>query len=115
MPNTSIGSRITLEPFISIGNSVIMDDTTIGSHSRIIDTVIGERCSLADHTSISTGIGLMEIEGQVIRSEFGAVLGDTVVSGPFTSMKNSIIGNSVTIEGRNCIVSRSIQDNSMVI
>ncbi len=115
MPNTSIGSRVTLEPFISIGNSVIMDDTTIGSHSRIIDTVIGERCALADHTSTSTGVGLMEIEGQVTRSEFGAVLGDTVVSGPFTTFKNSIIGNSVTIEGRSCIVSRSIQDNSMVI
>ncbi len=31
MPNTSLGSRVKVEPFTFIGNSVIMDDTTIGS------------------------------------------------------------------------------------
>jgi UDP-N-acetylglucosamine diphosphorylase / glucose-1-phosphate thymidylyltransferase / UDP-N-acetylgalactosamine diphosphorylase / glucosamine-1-phosphate N-acetyltransferase / galactosamine-1-phosphate N-acetyltransferase len=115
MPNTSIGSRVTLEPFTMIGDSIIMDDTSLGSHSRITDTVIGERCSLADHTSSSTASGLMEIEGAAILSEFGAILGDTVVSGPFSTYKNSIIGNNVTIEGQDRITSRIIPDGSTVI
>jgi glucose-1-phosphate thymidylyltransferase len=114
-PNTSIGSRVHLEPFTVIGEAIIMDDTAIGSHSRIIDTVIGERCTLADHTSISTTTGLMDIEGSTIRSEFGAILGDNMASGPFTMYKNCVVGNNVTIEGQTSISSRNIPDGSTVI
>ena len=115
LPNTSIGSRVTLEPFTLIGDSLIMDDTSLGSHSRIMDTIIGERCNLADHTSSSTSAGLMEIEGAAVLSEFGAILGDSVVSGPFSTYKNSIIGNNVTVEGQGRITSRIIPDGSTVI
>lgn len=115
MPNTSIGSRVRIEPFTMIGDALIMDDTSIGSHSRIMDSVIGERCNLADHTSASTASGLMEIEGAAILSEFGAILGDTVVSGPFSTYRNSIIGNNVTVEGQDRITSRIIPDGSTVI
>jgi len=115
VPNTSIGSRVNLDPFTFLGDAIVMDDTSIGSHSRIIDTVVGERCTLADHTSVSTVAGLMEIEGCTIRSEFGTVFGDNVSSGPFTVYKNCVIGNNVTIEGQESIISRNIPDGSMVI
>jgi UDP-N-acetylglucosamine diphosphorylase/glucosamine-1-phosphate N-acetyltransferase len=115
MPNTSIGSRVILDPFTMVGDAIIMDDTSIGSHSRIIDAVTGERCTLADHTSVSTATGPMDIEGCTIRSEFGAVLGDKVTSGPFTAYKNCVIGNNVTIEGQKSLTSRTIPDGSMVI
>jgi glucose-1-phosphate thymidylyltransferase len=115
MPNTSIGSRVRLDPFSIIGDAIIMDDTIIGSHSRIIDTVVGERCNLADHTSVSTAAGVMDIEECTIRSEFGAVLGNNITSGPFTVYKNCIVGNNVTIEGQKSISSRTIPDGSLVI
>jgi len=115
IPNTSIGSRVILDPFTIVGDAIIMDDTAIGSHSRIIDAVAGERCTLADHTSVSTSAGLMDIEGCTIRSEFGAVLGDNVTSGPFTAYKNCVVGNNVIIEGQERIISRTIPDGSMVI
>jgi glucose-1-phosphate thymidylyltransferase len=115
LPNTSIGSRVSLNPFSMVGDSIIMDDTTIGSHSRIMDGVVGERCSLGDHTSITTVPGLMEIEGYAIRSEFGAVLGDNVSSGPFTVYQNTIVGNNVTIESQARISSRIVPDGSLVI
>jgi UDP-N-acetylglucosamine diphosphorylase / glucose-1-phosphate thymidylyltransferase / UDP-N-acetylgalactosamine diphosphorylase / glucosamine-1-phosphate N-acetyltransferase / galactosamine-1-phosphate N-acetyltransferase len=114
-PNTSIGSRVTLEPFTFIGDTLIMDDSSIGSHSRITDAVIGERCSLADHTSVTMAAGLMEIEDTAIRSEFGAIFGDSVNSGPFTRYKSSIVGNNVTIEGNNSLTTRCIPDDSSVI
>ena len=115
MPNTSIGARVTVEPFTVIGDAIIMDDTSVGSHSRVIDAVTGERCILADHTSTWTVPGLMEIEGIATRAEFGAILGDTVASGPFTVFKNTVIGNNVTIEGRADLSSRYVPDNSTVI
>jgi glucose-1-phosphate thymidylyltransferase len=115
MPNTSIGSRVNMDPFTVIGDAIIMDDTAIGSHTRIINTVVGERCTLADHTSVSTAAGLMDIEGCTIRSEFGAILGDNVINGPFTLYKNAVVGNNVTIEGQDSISSRNIPDSSTVI
>ncbi|HSA38092.1 MAG TPA: sugar phosphate nucleotidyltransferase [Methanoregula sp.] len=115
MPNTSIGSRVNIEPFTLIGDVIVMDDTSIGSHSRIFETVIGERCTLADHTSVFKASGQTDIEGCSIRSEFGAILGDNVANGPFTVYKKCIVGNNVTIEGQDCISSSNIPDGSMVI
>jgi UDP-N-acetylglucosamine diphosphorylase / glucose-1-phosphate thymidylyltransferase / UDP-N-acetylgalactosamine diphosphorylase / glucosamine-1-phosphate N-acetyltransferase / galactosamine-1-phosphate N-acetyltransferase len=114
LPNTSIGSRVNLDPFTMIGDAIIMDDTTIGSHSRIVDTVVGERCNLADHTSVTTAAGLMDIEGFAIRSEFGAVLGDNISSGSFTVYQNCIVGNNVTIDGLERLAFRNIPDGSLV-
>jgi UDP-N-acetylglucosamine diphosphorylase/glucosamine-1-phosphate N-acetyltransferase len=115
MPNTSIGSRVNVDPFTVIGDVIVMDDTRIGSHSHIFETVIGERCNLADHTSVSTAAGLIDIDGCSIRSEFGAILGDNVTNGPFTVYKKCVVGNNVIIEGQESISSRNIPDGSMVI
>lgn len=115
LPNTSIGSRVSLEPFTMVGDTLIMDDTAIGSHSRIMGAIIGERCTLADHTSVSYCSGLLDIEGFAVRSEMGAVFGDTVTGGSFTCFQNIVLGNNVTIEGRRNLKSRYIPDGSMVI
>ena len=115
LPNTSLGSRVKVEPFTCVGNSLIMDDTSIGSHSRIIDAVTGQGCRLSDHTTIVTSASLMDIEGTVIKPEFGAVLGDQVSSGPFTIFKNCIVGNNVSIEGGRQITSNILPDDSMVM
>ena len=115
LPNTSIGSRVIVEPLSLIGNAIIMDDTTISSHSRIVDSVIGERCNLGDHASITTTEGFLEIEGMPIHSKFGAILGDNVTCGPFAQFRNGIIGNNVSFEGNRQVSSRSIPDGSLVI
>ena len=115
MPNTSIGARARIEPFCYIGNALLMDDSSIGSHSRILDTVLGEGCVLADHISTCTSASLMEIEGTVTKPEFGAILGDGVQAGAFTTFKNCIVGNNTTVEDGNRVISSSVPDDSLVI
>lgn len=115
LPDTSIGSRVTVEPFTVLGDAIIMDDTVIGSHSRLINSVVGERCILANHTSTWKSPGILEVEGCATQSEFGAVFGDTISGGPFSVYKNSVIGNNVTIEGQTTLSSRMVPDNSTVI
>ena len=115
LPNTSIGSRVTLEPLCVIGNAIVMDDTAIASHSRVVDSVIGERCGLADHTSVGTANGILEIEGAPVHSRFGAILGDNVACGPFSQLRNCIIGNNATLEGDRNVRSRVIPDGTLVI
>jgi glucose-1-phosphate thymidylyltransferase len=114
LPGTSIGSRVTIEPFTVLGSSLVMDDTSIGSHSRILQAVIGEGCRIADHTSTSETPSLFSIEGKVQRAEFGAVLGDRVSTAPFTVLRTCIVGNGVTIrEGRT--ITQILPDNTLVM
>lgn len=115
MPNTSLGSRVRTEPFTFIGKSLIMDDTSIGSHSRIVNTVTGQGCHFADHITVSAAASLINIEDEVIKPEFGAVFGDQVTAGPFTLFTNCIVGNNVTIEGGSRVISRILPDESRVI
>jgi glucose-1-phosphate thymidylyltransferase len=115
LPNTSIGSRVTIDPLCLVGNSIVMDDTCIGSHSRITDAVIGERCTLADHTSTGQHDGLLEIEGVPVHTGFGAIIGDNVRCGPFSCICNSILGNNVSSEGDRKMISRTIPDGTLVI
>jgi len=115
LPNTSIGSRVTVEPLSVLGNAIVMDDTMVASHARIMDAVIGERCRLADHVSTVTTSGILEIEDIPIRSQFGAILGDNVTCGSFTRLRNSIIGNNATLEGDRDVQSRIIPDGTLVM
>jgi UDP-N-acetylglucosamine diphosphorylase / glucose-1-phosphate thymidylyltransferase / UDP-N-acetylgalactosamine diphosphorylase / glucosamine-1-phosphate N-acetyltransferase / galactosamine-1-phosphate N-acetyltransferase len=115
LPDTSIGARVKVEPLCCIGNALIMDDCSIGSHSRILDAVLGEGCLLSDHTSTCTSASLMEIEGAVIKPEFGAILGDEVQAGAFTTFKNCIVGNNATVGDGNRVISSFIPDDSLVI
>lgn len=99
MPFTSIGSRVRIEPFSVIGNSIVMDDVQVGPHCRVMDSVIGEGAHLDDHVSTVTSSPLMEIQGEQIQGKFGAILGEEVVAGPFTTFEGAIVGNNVTIRG----------------
>ena len=114
MPDSSIGDRVVLEPFTYVADSIIMDDVTIGSHSRIISAVFGQGCILADHTTTYASASFMEVGDKVLKEEFGAILGDGVRAAPFTTFKNCIVGNGVTI-GEGKTVTGLIEDSVRVI
>jgi len=103
-PDVSIGLWVTIEPFTYLKNSVIMNDCDIGSHSRVVDTIMGEGCKCRNNLAAgSTKVG-----------EIGAVLGDRVTVGPFTVVTGGIIGNNAVVEGGK-IIDKIIPDNALVI
>ncbi len=91
-----------------------MDDTRINSHSAIRDTVMGEGCVCGDHISTWPASTIFDIQGELWKAEFGAVIGDRVTAGPFTVFKNCVVGNNVTIQGGRTVTS-IIQDRSLVM
>ncbi len=114
MPQSSIGSRVEIEPFSLIGNSLFMDDTRIGSHSRISDMVVGSGCVLSDHTTSCQDETIFEIDSGLHKARFGAILGDRVRAAPFTVFRNCIVGNNVTIrEGR--IITGQVPEGVVVV
>nr|WP_292392434.1 bifunctional sugar-1-phosphate nucleotidylyltransferase/acetyltransferase [Methanoculleus sp. UBA303] len=114
MPDASIGNRVVLEPFTYVADSLIMSDVKIGSHSRIVSAVFGQGCILADHTTTYPFASFIEVGDRVHKEEFGAVLGDGVRAAPFTTFKNCIAGNSVTIEEGKTVVGL-IEDGTRVM
>lgn len=114
MPNASIGDRVVLEPFTYVADSIIMDDVTIGSHSRIVSAIFGQGCILTDHTTTLPSASYLEVGERVLKEAFGAVLGDGVHAAPFTTFKNCIAGNNVIIE-EGKTVSGLLEDGARVI
>lgn len=114
MPDVSIGDRVVLEPFTYVADSLIMNDVNIGSHSRIVSAVFGQGCILADHATTYPSTSFIEVGGRVMKEKFGAVLGEGVRAAPFTTFKNCIAGNSVTIDGGKTVVGL-IEDGTRVM
>ncbi|HPZ32322.1 MAG TPA: sugar phosphate nucleotidyltransferase [Methanoculleus sp.] len=114
MPDTSIGDRVVLEPFTYVADSLIMSDVTVGSHSRIVSAVLGQGCILADHITTTPSASLIEVGGRVQKEEFGAVLGEGVRAAPFTTFKNCIVGNNVSIVKGRTLAGR-IEDGTRVM
>jgi UDP-N-acetylglucosamine diphosphorylase/glucosamine-1-phosphate N-acetyltransferase len=114
LPDTSIGSRVTIKPHTLIESSLLMDDIQVGSHSQLFEAVVGEGCVLHDHLTTQPFETIYEIEGEVWKASFGAVLGDNVRTAPFTVLKNCIVGNDTTIQnGR--VVTGILPDSSLVL
>lgn len=116
-PGTSIGSRVTIEPFTVIGNSLVMDDCTIASHSAVSSAVLGEACTLGEHTVITPETGFIELGKEVVRSSCGVIMGNGVFSSPQVTYENCIIGNDCHIDANHCLRLRSqvIPDRTRVI
>ncbi len=114
MPNSSIGSRVKIEPFTYVADSLVMDDVAIGSHSRIVSSVFGQGSVLGDHCTTYPRQALFEVGEGVLKAEFGAVLGDGVKAAPFTTFKNCVVGNNVIVEEGRVVVGL-VEDGVKVI
>lgn len=115
LPGTSIGSRVRLDPFTCIGNSILMEDSAVGSHSRVTDAVIGPGCILADHISTEPEGCTLEINGTYLHTKFGAILGDAVRAKPFTVFRNCLVGNGVAITRSHRSIEGTIPDDAVVM
>jgi NDP-sugar pyrophosphorylase family protein len=115
-PFVSMGDRGSVEPFTLLEHSLLMEDSAIGSHSRVTEAVIGEGSSFGDHTTVEPGVPLMEIEGTLMRGRFGCVIGDQVRADPLCIFQGALVGNDVRIRGGKMITGLdAFQDGVMVV
>jgi UDP-N-acetylglucosamine diphosphorylase/glucosamine-1-phosphate N-acetyltransferase len=87
LPSTSIGDNVVVAPFCEITNSVIEDDTRIGSGSTIQDSVIDKGCAIGSHFCACSEKTEVRINGGYHQTKIGAMIGQACQ-----------IGNAVTIE-----------------
>lgn len=99
-PSTTIGHNATIHPFTEIRNSVIMEDTHVGSNSLISHSVIGKGCTTGPGFSILAQKTTIEIEDEYRRlsSPIGAMIGEDCDIGSYVTIHpGTIIGRKCTI------------------
>ena len=98
-PSTSIGNNSVVNPFSEIRNSVIMNDTHIGSSSSIKNSIIARGTIIDNNFSSIAGDNTLEIEGEYKKlKNIGAMIGEDCSIG-----SNVVIDPGVII-GRKCII-----------
>ena len=116
-PSTSIGDNVTIEPFTYIRNSVILDNTYIGSGSTIKNSIIGENNLIESHFITESGKNLMiELEGMLHHAdELGTVLGDgNRVGCNVSTASGTLVGTECRIE-TGAVIRKQIPPHTLVM
>jgi glucose-1-phosphate thymidylyltransferase len=116
-PSTSIGDNVTIEPFTHIRNSVILDNTYIGSHSTIKNSIIGENNLIESHFVTESGKNLLvELKGALYPvDELGVVLGDNNRVGcNVATVAGTIVGTECRIE-TGAVIRKQIPPHALVM
>ena len=115
-PSTTIGNNSVVHPFSEIRNSVIMDDTHIGSNSFVKNSIVGRGSIIENNFSSMDGKSTIEIEKEFKKIDnIGAMIGEDcnigshVVVGP-----GKIIGRKCKIAPMKRII-ENIPSNSKVM
>ncbi len=106
LPATSIGDSTRIGSSSELRNSIIMKGARIGSGCIVSDSILGESCAVGDLMIAETGAAIADIEDELYRAEFGAILADNVAVGSRVLMNagtvvgtNSKIGSGSSIRG----------------
>ncbi len=116
-PSTSIGDNVTIESFTYIRNSVILDNTYIGSGSTIKNSIIGENNLIESHFITESGKNLMiELEGLLNHAdELGTVLGDgNRVGCNVSTAAGILVGTECRIE-TGTVIRKQIPSHALVM
>jgi UDP-N-acetylglucosamine diphosphorylase/glucosamine-1-phosphate N-acetyltransferase len=107
LPATSVGESARIGSSSELRNTIVMNGTRIGSGNIFSDSILGASCNLRDQIITETGTAVVDIEDELYKAEFGAILADNVVVGSRVLMNagtvvgtDSRIGAASSIRGR---------------
>ena len=93
LPATSIGDSSRIGSSTELRNTIVMKGTRIGSGCIISDSILGESCVAGDQMMAETGAAVVDIEEELYRAEFGAIMADNVAVG------SRVLINAGTVAG----------------
>ena len=118
-PGTTIGNDCQICGTVEVKNSIIMNNTRISGNTYIENSIIGANCILGSGTKIAgsrvSGKSIVVAGINTGRKEFGAVIGDSVVTGVNTMVDaGTLIGNDSHI-GHGALARGVILPNSRIM
>jgi len=114
LPATSIGDNVAVAPFSEIKNSVIGNDTSIGSGCIIEDSVIDKGCIIKGHFTACSGEAEIKTNHEYHKVSIGAMLGEGCSLGnSVVAQPGVIVGNHSQIQALKLIGGR-LPDKSLI-
>lgn len=98
-PSTSIGDNVTVDTFCKVGNSIIMDDVSIGAGALIEDSILaaGARCG----ANVSIRTSEIKVGGD---EKMGRTHGCGSVVGEDSVLGHGAVIDGGTVIGSNCAI-----------
>ena len=115
-PSTTIGNNSVVHPFCEVRNSVIMNDTHIGSNSFIKNSIIARGTIISNNFSSISGNASVEVDGELMKlKNLGAMIGEDCNFGSHVVIDPGIIiGRKCNIDSMKKI-SKEIPSNTKVM
>ena len=115
LPATSIGDSSRIGSSTELRNTIIMKGTRIGSGCIISDSILGESCVAGDQMMAETGAAVVDIEEELYRAEFGAIMADNVAVGSRVLINaGTIVGTGSKIGSGSSIRGMIERDSRMI-
>jgi glucose-1-phosphate thymidylyltransferase len=115
LPATSIGDSSRIGSCTELRNTIIMKGTRIGSGCIISDSILGESCVAGDQMMAETGAAVVDIEEELYRAEFGAILADNVAVGSRVLMNaGTVVGTGSKIGSGSSVRGMIERDSRMI-
>jgi glucose-1-phosphate thymidylyltransferase len=106
-PNTSIGENCSIGPFTVVKDSIIMDDSMLGTHSSVHRSVIGNGCRIGDMFGIEQEENTILLAKRFTTKRLGAVVGsDSCISDHVSLGAGVLLGSGCKVGPQ-----RHIRDN----
>jgi len=115
LPATSIGDSSRIGSSTELRNTIIMKGTRIGSGCIISDSILGESCVAGDQMMAETGAAVVDIEEELYRAEFGAIMADNVAVGSRVLINaGTVVGTGSKIGSGSSIRGMIERDSRMI-
>lgn len=115
LPSTTIGSNSTVEPFVRISNSILMNNVRVSSFSNVSTSIVGEGTTIGPAFIAESETTRVEVENSLMRATIGAVIGDnTDIGGRVLIKPGKIVGVRCKI-GSGALIWSSVADNTKIL
>lgn len=78
LPSTSIGNNVSVGPFVSIKNSILMDNARIGAHAHVSYSIIANNTNLGPYCATETKENVdVRLGNELVKAgKIGSIIGD---------------------------------------
>lgn len=116
MPPTTLGNNVTVNPFTEIRSSVVMSDVSIGAHSVVSHTIVGDGCQIGSHFSSSSEKAKIVLDNEFCDIEhIGSIIGDDVRIGNQVVVSSGVIIGPNTRIASHKHITTNVADKSTVV
>ena len=114
-PYTSIGNNVVIDSFTQVRNCIVGNSVQIGSHSLLSDTIIADGCTLGPRFTASSAKKSMQTGRESTSVQIGAIVADNVEIGASVALRPGVlVGHGASIRDMN-EVREDVPEESLVV